>query len=51
MFVSIKKRSKKEQKKFYSKQRKVWDIPPVTKVIPNKKREHKVGLEELDNFS
>lgn len=37
-YVAIDKRSKKEQKKFYSSQRRDWgNLDPITKVIPNKK--------------
>ena len=37
-FVPLDKKSKKEQKKFHSKQRKTWEgISPVTRTVPNGK--------------
>ena len=40
-YVPINKRSKKAQKEFNSKSRLMWVIPPVTKIIPNKKKDFK----------
>ena len=36
-FVPLNKRSKKEQKEFYRKQRNVWGICPVSRTVPNGK--------------
>lgn len=37
-FVPLEKRSKKERKAYYAKQRGSWNgVNPVTKVVPNKK--------------
>ena len=33
----LKKQSKKAQKEYNNSKRNFWDVPPVTKVIPNKK--------------
>jgi hypothetical protein len=37
-FVPLGKKSKKEQKKFHTRQRKTWEgISPVTRTVPNGK--------------
>lgn len=38
-FVSIEKRSKKEQRAWYAKQRGTWNgVKPITRVTPDKKK-------------
>ena len=34
-FIPLNKKSKKEQKKYYSKQRRTWGMNPVTRAVPN----------------
>lgn len=42
--VPLEKRSKKERKAYYAKQRGSWNgVNPVTKVIPNKKHPTRTG--------
>lgn len=38
--IPLKKQSKKNRKEFYSKMRKTWDINPVSKIVPNKKKNY-----------
>lgn len=37
--IPLKKQSKRAKREYYSKQRKVWSVSPVTRVKPNKKKE------------
>ena len=41
-YIPVNKRSKKARKEFHLKSRILWTIPPVTKVIPNKKKNYEV---------
>ena len=36
--VPMAKQSKKSQKAYNNSRRNFWDVPPVTKVVPNKKK-------------
>ena len=45
-FVPLEKRSKKEQRAYYAKQRGSWNgINPVTRVVPNKKKYNRKRVE------
>ena len=39
-FVIMEKLSKKAKKLLHAQKRVLWDTPPVSKVIPNKKKNH-----------
>ena len=56
-FVSLGKRSKKQQKEYHSRQRRTWgDINPVTRSVPNgkaynrKKEKERISKEFRDGF-
>ena len=56
-YVSLDKRSKKQQKEYHSKQRRTWgDINPVTRSVPNgkaynrKKEKERISKEFRDGF-
>jgi len=42
----LKKQSKKAQKEYNNSKRNFWDVKPVTKVVPNKKKNY---VPEADN--
>lgn len=44
-YIPVDKRSKKAQKEHNSKNRLMWMIPPVTKVIPNKKKNYEFKID------
>ena len=48
-YVPLKKRSKKEQKRYHAAGRADWNgVQPVTKVIPNKKKQRDLRAEERE---
>ncbi len=56
-FVSLDKRSKKQQKDYHSRQRRTWgDLNPVTRSVPNgkaynrKKEKERISKEFRDGF-
>ena len=56
-YVSLDKRSKKQQKEYHSKQRRTWgDLNPVTRSVPSgkvynrKKEKERVSKEFRDGF-
>ena len=56
-YVSLDKRSKKQQKEYHSKQRRTWrDLNPVTRSVPNgkaynrKKEKERISKEFRDGF-
>ncbi|SFC70570.1 hypothetical protein [Butyrivibrio sp. YAB3001] len=56
-YVSLDKRSKKQQKEYHSRQRRTWgDINPVTRSVPNgkaynrKKEKERISKEFRDGF-
>ena len=56
-YVSLDKRSKKQQKEYHSKQRRTWgELNPVTRSVPNgkaynrKKEKERVSKEFRDGF-
>lgn len=56
-YVSMDKRSKKQQKEYHSKQRRTWgDLNPVTRSVPNgkaynrKKEKERISKEFRDGF-
>ena len=56
-YVSLDKRSKKQQKEYHSKQRRTWgDLNPVTRSVPNgkaynrKKEKERISKEFRDEF-
>ena len=56
-YVSLDKRSKKQQKEYHSKQRRTWgDFNPVTRSVPNgkaynrKKEKERISKEFRDGF-
>ena len=56
-YVSLDKRSKKQQKEYHSKQRRTWgELNPVTRSVPNgkaynrKKEKERISKEFRDGF-
>ena len=56
-YVSVDKRSKKQQKEYYSKQRSTWgELNPVTRSVPSgkfynrKKEKERISKEFRDGF-
>ena len=56
-YVALEKRSKKQQKEYYSRQRRTWgDIYPVTRSVPSgktynrKKEKERISKEFRDGF-
>lgn len=43
--IPLKKQSKKNKREYYSKMRKKWDINPVCKVVPDKKKKFKEKID------
>jgi len=42
----MRKQSKKAQKEYNNSRRNVWPVKPVTKVVPNKKKNYKPEAED-----
>lgn len=50
-YIPLRKKSKKEQKKFYAMQRRTWDgLNPVTRTVPNGKAYNRKKMKQGREF-